>query len=166
MQTNLEVITQEAEKTKLGTKKTATEKFTKLLELHGDLIAAQREATQKTKDGEKIAQDEQRLRIYDRHYKKILEATLELASFFNLKQAGGRHANPHFNKAYDLMKEHYLKTRRILSAKVLASQMRKTLESSESLTLNTTKDPFPYRNALEVRSLFKVSLPYEDFYNK
>lgn len=165
MKTKTDEFTKEPEKTKRGTKKEAAEALNRLMEWHTTLIAAQRQANREIPREYIVARDRARLKIYDYYYKKIFDATLDLAGFFSLKQAGGRPINEHFSPAYSLMKERYISTGRVMSAKLLASEMRKKLKS-EGYKLKSERDIFSYKTALGVRFLFNASLPYEDFSKK
>ena len=163
MKSKTEELPEEPEKTQRGTKKQATAAFSKLMEWHAVLIATQQKAIRQIPQENVPARDEARLKIYDYYYKKIFDATLDLAAFFRLKQAGGRPTHAHFKPAYDLMKEHYIKTGRVMSTKSLAYEMRKKLKV-EGRTPKSEKDIFSYKTALDVRFVFRVSLPYEDFF--
>lgn len=149
--------------TQRGTIKQRKQVLADLIELHSLHSAAQRAAYSIFSDDD-ARRDQFRLDIYDHYYPKILECTLRLTSFDKMKQAGGKPIKKHFELAYKILSEHYINTGSIMKPKELSRKSLQRLKEQGYVLKSAGEDPVSIRYAREVIFVFKVGLPYEDFY--
>ena len=150
--------------TRVGTTAKRREISDRLLKLFHLLVTEQRCAYKTAKND--LTLNKLRLAAYDRYQKAIMDAVFELTDTLRLKQAGGRPTHKHFNLGYELLKKHYIETGEILKPQALSKKVWTELIKTGRGPKSPKEELFPTRIASNIISLFKICLPFEDFFEK